>query len=113
VTPATIVLILTVHFVADFMLQSDWMAQGKSKRFGLNLNMAAHIGVYSAFLLIFGPLFALVNGAAHYVTDAITSTATSYLWKAGKRHAFFVVIGFDQLAHYAVLFLTYEALTWL
>lgn len=105
---STISLILAVHFLADFIAQSDWMAQGKSKRFGLNRNMAAHIGVYTAFLVAIGPLWALVNGLAHYLTDAITSTATSALWKRGERHWFFVVIGADQLIHVLTLIWTYQ-----
>ena len=40
--------LLTTHFVADFVLQSDWMVQNKSKRWGA---LAAHVSVYTlAFL---------------------------------------------------------------
>jgi hypothetical protein len=106
-TYATIMLLLSVHFVADFVLQTDWMALNKSTRWW---PLTVHILVYSACLIPFGLLFALVNGCAHFVTDAVSSRATSYLWGLKKRHLFFVVIGLDQLAHYAILFWTYQRL---
>lgn len=104
----SLTLIFAIHFVADFMLQSDWMAQGKSRRFGLNKNMAAHIVVYTMALSPLGIAWAALNGVIHFAVDAITSTATSYLWKKGNRHAFFVVIGFDQLLHALSLMWTYS-----
>ena len=109
-TDALIVL-LVVHFVADFMLQSNWMAMGKSKQWGFNKNMATHIGIYTLCLAPFGWVFACVNGLVHFIVDAFTSRATAYLWKREERHAFFVVIGFDQLLHTLTLLLTYQLLT--
>jgi hypothetical protein len=99
--------ILALHFLGDFILQSDWMAQGKSSRFGINTPMLTHISVYSLCLMPLGIGFGLLNGVIHWVTDAVTSNMTGKLWLAGKRHWFFVVIGADQLAHYLVLFWTY------
>ena len=106
----TVSLILCFHFVADFVLQSHWMAMGKSKRWGMNLNMASHIAVYTAFLMPLGITWALVNGLAHYATDIVSSRATSALWKRQETHWFFVVIGADQLVHVLVLLWTYECL---
>lgn len=73
-------------------------------------------------------LFVWVNAAAHFVQDAITSRINARLWffrptycggrgpvpvphfeaAGGNRHWFFVAIGFDQLLHYVVLFVTAE-----
>lgn len=97
--------LLTVHFIADFLLQSDWMAVNKSK----NLTaLTAHILVYSLCLIPFGFMFALVNGFAHMLTDMVSSRVTTKLWLANQRHWFFVVIGLDQLAHTAMLIGTYN-----
>lgn len=98
-----ILAILGTHFVGDFILQSDWMASNKSKR---NSVLALHVGIYSSCFLWLGPLYAGVNFLAHFATDWITSRWTSRLYKAKKIHWFFVVIGLDQLAHYAVLLWT-------
>lgn len=118
--------LLTVHFVADFICQSDWMAQHKSKSLRALL---AHVTVYtSVFLGVVGYAalvwsmqsgisisvltvdvwtFAAVTFVTHLATDAVTSRITSRLWfvrsdgtiDTSKRHRFFVVIGFDQLIH--------------
>ncbi len=102
----TLTLILCFHFVADFVLQSHWMASGKSKTWGMNLNMLSHICVYTVFLMPLGWLWALSNGVAHYATDIVSSRATSELWQRKQIHWVFVVIGADQLVH--VLCLTWS-----
>ena len=95
--------VLFTHFVADFILQTDAMAKGKSTS---NKWLAIHIAAYSAPFLIFGPLYALVNGASHFAIDYFSSRASSRMWKAGRVHDFFVVIGFDQFLHVAILVAT-------
>lgn len=97
--------VIGTHFVGDFILQSDWMAANKSKR---NSVLALHAGIYSACFLWLGPIYAGLNFVGHFLTDWVTSRWTSRLYKAGKRHWFFVVIGLDQVAHYTALLLTLE-----
>lgn len=111
-----VIWILFVHFVADFIAQSDAMARAKSKSW---LALSRHIGAYGAVLfcgLYFcGPgawLYALANSVAHFFTDAVTSRASSRLWAAGRVHEFFVVIGADQFIHAATLILTIPLLWW-
>ena len=118
-------LAMTVHFVADFLLQTDWMATNKSKRWDA---LALHCAVYSVCFLPFGLTFAAALFGLHFMTDAVTSRITSRLWffkcedgiweqasytvpkhgrtlvnpftpSIGNRHWFFVVIGFDQWLH--------------
>ncbi len=73
------VALLAVHWLADFVCQSRWMATNKSKRSDA---LALHVGVYSAILLMAsGVLFAnfgiwrvfeftALNGLLHFGTDS-------------------------------------------
>jgi len=97
----TMLLLLTIHFIADFVLQSDWMAINKSKSWQA---LFAHTTAYSLmFVPFFGIYFALVTLLTHTAQDYITSRITSRLWQANQRHWFFVAIGADQLLHYFTL----------
>lgn len=95
--------VLFTHFVADFMLQTDEMAKRKSTS---NLWLANHIFCYSWPLLIFGWQYALANGVSHFAIDYCTSRLSSRMWKQQRVHDFFVVIGFDQFLHVAILIAT-------
>lgn len=103
-----IFMILLIHWVADFVLQTDWQAKNKS----INNNaLLTHTGAYSiVWLVIFGPLFGLITFVTHTVTDYFTSRLNKYLWEKGDVHNFFVSVGFDQVLHYVQLFLTYQLL---
>lgn len=50
------------------------------------------------------------NGIAHFGIDAVTSRITSYYWQEQRAHAFFVVVGFDQFLHLALLVWTVRIL---
>lgn len=103
--------ILFAHWVADFVGQSDYMAKGKSSN---NWILLWHITVYTGLLGLMtafrNPTWALLNGAIHFVVDWFTSRASSKLYKDGKIHEFFVVIGFDQFIHTALLIYTWTVL---
>lgn len=106
-------MLLSIHWVADFVLQTHWQAQNKSKRLDA---LAYHVGTYTGVLL-FGTsiavlgfrldwaviAFAAANGALHFVTDYFTSRWSSALYAKQDWHNFFVVIGFDQLIHQITL----------
>jgi hypothetical protein len=108
-----LLLLLALHWLADFVCQSHWQAQNKSKR---NDALAAHVGVYTFVLLIGSALifgqsdrwvyFTLINGALHFATDWGTSRWSSKLYAKQDWHNFFVVIGLDQLIHQFTLALT-------
>ena len=103
-----IMFIFWLHFIADFVFQTDEVAIKKSSS---NLVLTYHVMVYILpFALIFGPAFAVINFVLHWLTDFFSSRATTKLYKAGERHWFFVVIGLDQALHYTALFGTYYLL---
>lgn len=105
-----ILLLLATHFLADFILQSNYHAQNKSSS---NFVLLEHVTVYMipfAFLSFVLPItiyWLLLQPIAHFITDWCTSRITKRLWAAKEVHWFFVVIGLDQLLHYAFLFTTY------
>jgi len=95
-----IVVLFWLHFIADFLLQSSYMALNKSKDIKA---LAWHCLVYSIPFFWFGWKFALLAGILHFPVDFITSKITSRLWDKKEVHWFFVVIGFDQAVHMTVL----------
>lgn len=117
--------IILIHWVADFVLQTDNQAKGKSTSWKWLLS---HTGTYSLVWLViicflfpadwdfyqrglYSIYFAGITFVCHTITDYFTSRLNSRLWKEGKIHEFFVSIGFDQVLHYGQIFLTYHLLT--
>jgi len=91
-----ILLLLWIHFVADFITQDDEMATKKSSHSGW---LTLHCAIYALCFIWLGWQFAAVTFALHFAVDFVTSRATAALFKAERRHWFFVVIGFDQALH--------------
>ena len=113
--------LLVAHWLGDFVLQSDWMAQRKSREWSA---LAIHVAVYALTLLgwmllmgllgasLLAPadcvLFVAANYVCHFLTDAVTARVNSNLWTSGRRHAFFVSVGFDQLLRVATMVYLFE-----
>jgi hypothetical protein len=118
---AYVLYFLLVHWVADFVLQTEHMALRKSTS---NYYLGMHVTVYSVTtILAWWLLFSIVGldatflqyllaGTAifvmHFITDYITSRITGKYYKAKKTHEFFVTIGFDAFLHYCQLFLVFN-----
>src|SRR6516164_3774721 len=104
-----LVVLLATHWIGDFVLQTNFQASNKNRRLdALSLHVATYTAtLFRAAIILFGVMvaviFAGVNGALHFVTDYITSRASSKLWAEQNWHLFFVTIGFDQLIHQATL----------
>lgn len=94
-----------MHFVADFLFQTNDMALNKSHSMKW---LGIHALVYSLpFIFFFGILYAVVNGILHFAVDGISSKMTANAWQAGDMRSFFNIIGFDQAIHLTILLLTY------
>lgn len=116
-TVSCFMLLIVGHFIADFALQSHWMASNKSRHVDV---LAAHVAVYTVtmafvagfilndrFLLLY---FVTITAITHFATDFVTSRLTAGLFQEQDWYNFFVVVGADQLIHYGTLFVT---LLWL
>jgi hypothetical protein len=130
----TILIIIFIHWVADFIFQDEKWALNKSKN---NTDLFFHVLTYStiwlfASCLLLGyvrrnettewyvyssMLFFLMTFSCHFITDYITSRIVSKKF-ANKEYGSsipnfggFTVIGFDQFLHYAQLFITFYLLT--
>lgn len=113
-----VLFILFMHWLADFVFQSDEQATTKHES---NYSLLMHTFVYSAMMAVVPIcammdfksiiIFFLVTFVAHTIQDYVTSRLNAQLWAEKKRHTFFVSVGFDQFLHITQLILTYYALT--
>lgn len=120
------------HYLGDFLCQSRWMANNKSKSI---LALTTHVAVYTVVLMSyifimflakigledirgnmlwpmptltdFG-LFAATNALLHWLTDFTTSRINSYYFDQQNYYMFFNTVGFDQFIHFGCLFITYH-----
>lgn len=125
-----ILLLGLAHWVADFVLQTNWMAINKSKNTPEGyVALSMHCTIYGLSFLWMGLEFATITGVLHTITDFFTSRLTSKFWfiTAGhsvsmladgsgeaecesylvidwvKRSYFFWMLGLDQFIHLACL----------
>lgn len=105
--------ILIIHYIADFVMQTDWQAKNKSSN---NEALLSHTLNYTAWMTVLGMfmfldyrmfMFGIITFVCHTITDYWTSRLNSKLWKEGRVHWFFVSVGGDQMLHYIQLFTTY------
>lgn len=109
------IVLLFCHWVADFICQTDEQAQNKSSS---NIALLRHCSSYFSVFFILSVLFlkqntfnfVLFNAITHFVIDYLTSRGSKYFYKKGDIHNFFVVVGFDQFLHTAILLLTWGKL---
>jgi len=114
-----ILYIMFAHWLADFVCQTSWMANNKSKNvFALFSHAAVYTGVLLYMLLMLAVhidqqeciecilKFGLLNGFAHFCIDGVTAPINKYLWSKNWTHKFFCMIGFDQFIHFVFLYVT-------
>ena len=109
------VMMVLIHFLADFGLQTHDQAVNKSSS---NKFLFYHVGVYSLIWLVAtfatigwkSLLFATITFAAHFTTDYITSRISKPFFAKQDFHNGFVVVGFDQLLHMIQLYFTIKLL---
>lgn len=101
-----LITIIWLHFIADFLCQTSYMSQNKSKD---SFVLLCHAIVYSIpFVILFGFTYGIINGVLHFVVDYFSSRVTSKLYVKKEYHWFFVVIGCDQAIHMTILIMTHN-----
>lgn len=131
-------ILIVIHYVADFMAQTEEMALGKSKSFKVLLKHTwrytfiffiffalwcayqNHIGHVKAIdigwdwrMFLFFPITFVFHTIIDYVSSRITARkfAKKEYYTGIPNMGAFSIIGLDQLFHYGTLFLTYHLLT--
>ena len=104
------ILVLTIkHIIADFVLQSSWMAIGKDQKTGWALPLLAHCLVHLAvamtLILIIAPRFwfvAVVDFLIHITVDRAKGlcAVTFGVTQENKNPWFWTLIGVDQALHH-------------
>ncbi len=94
------------HYVADFVLQTNWMARGKEQMTGWFAPLVVHAGCHALIALILTLALSpklwwlsLVDFGVHFLIDR-GKTAMSHWgqWRIDQP-AFWWLLGFDQLLH--------------
>lgn len=117
------ILIIVTHWIADFILQAEKWALGKSKSW---VPLLKHTATYSIVWLIpvwimSGDLiksliFVDITFIFHTITDYFTSRVVSNKFQKEEygspipNFGAFTIIGFDQVLHYIQLILTWYIL---
>jgi hypothetical protein len=95
------------HVIADFVLQTSWMALGKDQKKGWALPLLAHclvhLAVAMALFLIIAPRFwflAFVDFAIHITVDRAKGLCSSTFDVTLEHPWFWTLIGVDQALHH-------------
>ena len=98
---------LLKHFLADFLLQTDWMATGKERPEGWLAPLAAHAGLHgaltAALFLAVAPALAwlgLADALIHGIIDRLKSLASRHLRLTPRQGGFWWLFGADQTLHH-------------
>lgn len=108
------IMLLLVHWLADFCLQTQEQANNK---YNSLIALLSHVATYTMCMTVviaafcvssLGPITVLCAGIclgiSHFLIDFVTSKITHRLYEAKRYHDFFVVIGCDQFLHVLTLF---------
>ena len=101
-------LVLTFkHIIADFVLQSAWMAYGKDQKKGwalpLLVHCLIHLAVALALILIIAPRFwfvAVIDFLIHILVDRAKGLCSSTFGLKPEHPWFWTLIGVDQALHH-------------
>ena len=102
------VLFLLKHYIADFLLQTDWIARGKESETGWFWPLTAHAGIHGLFTAAIFAYAApglawlgLVDFAVHFAIDKAKSEIGRPFHLDPSGGGFWWLLGLDQTLHHA------------
>ena len=125
-----VIYVFFMHYIADFIVQTEYQALNKSKSFKA---LSMHVLTYTVTLfimvlpivyffkgyaygldhnkiiatLLLSMIFAVYNGVFHFAVDFVTSKLVSYHFAKGDSRNAFKIIGWDQFLHITILYVSY------
>ena len=101
-----VILLLAKHLVADFFVQTHWMAEGKGQERNWLLPLSVHVGIHALGTLIVclacAPAvywFAAVEFVVHFILDRAKGVLTRRLSATPSQSQFWWLLGIDQSLH--------------
>lgn len=101
-------LFIAKQLIADFILQTGWMAKGKEQPKGWLLPLAAHVAVHAAATLVICLLLApsllwlaLIDLIVHATIDRSKSLLQLRLRLTPDQSGYWWMLGLDQTLHHA------------
>ena len=95
------------HVIADFVLQTSWMAIGKDSRTGWALPLLVHCAIHGALalaiLLVLAPrlwFLAVADFVAHLIIDRAKGFCVANFHVTQESQWFWWLIGIDQALHH-------------
>lgn len=106
-TVAALIIFLGKHLVADFFLQTAWMANGKEQETGWFAPLLAHVMVHTvATAIIFAILapayivMAAVDFVVHFAIDWTKGRLNRFFANNTSKTGFWWLLGIDQTLHH-------------
>lgn len=106
-TVAALIIFLIKHLVADFFLQTAWMANGKEQPTGWFPPLVAHVAVHTVatglIFTIFAPAYvwmAAVDFVVHFAIDRCKGLLNRAFDTGPTKTGFWWLIGIDQTLHH-------------
>jgi hypothetical protein len=95
------------QFLADFVLQTSWMAYGKEREAGWVVPLGTHAGIHAAATALIAAAaaprmvwIALIDLVIHFAVDRAKAVASRRLKATPDRPIYWWLLGFDQSVHH-------------
>ena len=106
-TVAALLAFLVKHLLADFLLQTSWMANGKEQPTGWFFPLLAHVCVHTVgtgiIFAVMAPAFMWIAGVdfiVHFAIDRAKGLLNRFFDNDPTKTGFWWLLGIDQTLHH-------------